>query len=402
MTLLTYDSWGSYNRIIYPPDADCTSYAVCYSWDLDGDGKVADVTEYDLDGTGDADVDDPHSSISQVDFVPRRHQRPRRPARRRRPPIGLTSVATFDPLAGRVSLTHRRQRQHINYTYDSLGRIASISSPRPEDTDPLVTFEYRPSDAATATPSPGTSTSSTPATRSTPTRSSTASDGRRRPSATPASSKAPASRRSSAARSAAPSSSTPSAGSSSSTTRPRTPRPAPTTYDTAGAAVAPQVRRSTSATGRRRSPNRATGRRSSPTAPARSSPGARLRHDQRAAPEPAGDDDVHRRPRGRAGDRRQAARPAAGAAHDVRPRRHGPDAHGTDTAGNSTHVRYDLAGRRARPPRPTAAVEYGFDPEGKLVIEDDAEPAGRRQGDHLRLRLRPADGDRLPRRHART
>ena len=68
------------------------------------------------------------------------------------------------------------------------------------------------------------------------------------------------------------------------------------------------------------------------------------------------------------GERRQAARPARRAAHHVRARRHGPDAPMTDTAGNSSTYEYDLLGRRVATTTPDGGeVEYGFDPEGKLV-----------------------------------
>ena len=47
-TELTYDEWGSYDRIVYPAGPDDMRYAVHYEWDDDGHGKIAQVTEYDL------------------------------------------------------------------------------------------------------------------------------------------------------------------------------------------------------------------------------------------------------------------------------------------------------------------------------------------------------------------
>ena len=56
---------------------------------------------------------------------------------------GLVSSATFDPLTGRVSTRTDANNNMTTYTYDSLARIKSISSPRPGDPD-LVTYEYAP------------------------------------------------------------------------------------------------------------------------------------------------------------------------------------------------------------------------------------------------------------------
>ena len=47
-TELTYDAWGSYDRIVYPVGPNGRRYAVQYVWDLDGHAKIAQVTEYDL------------------------------------------------------------------------------------------------------------------------------------------------------------------------------------------------------------------------------------------------------------------------------------------------------------------------------------------------------------------
>jgi RHS repeat-associated protein len=146
VTLLTYDSWGSYNRIIYPPDENCISYAVWYRYDGDGAGKVADVTDFDLDGSQDADVTDPElDGLSQVEVFLEGTNVPDDLLDDDDLRIGLRSTAEFDPLAGRVSKRTDANGNSIDYTYDSLRRLASISSPRPQDTDPLVTFEYRPS-----------------------------------------------------------------------------------------------------------------------------------------------------------------------------------------------------------------------------------------------------------------
>ena len=98
VTQLTYDSWGSYNRIIYPPNRNCLSTSVRYIYDSDGQGKVSSVTEFDLrpdqveaflDGT-----DVSSEVLTDPDVA-----------------TGLTSVATFDPLVRSSRQAHRCQRQ---------------------------------------------------------------------------------------------------------------------------------------------------------------------------------------------------------------------------------------------------------------------------------------------------
>jgi RHS repeat-associated protein len=173
-TELTYDEWGSYDRIVYPADADDLRYAVHYEWDDDGHGKIAQVTEYDLydipDNSCDLEnyiekaednivgnevvlpddvcdavdvfmLDDPSSLEDLSRFAPASAY----------PPFdlgdtlkGTMSSATFDPLNGRVASRTDANDNTIDYEYDSLARIKTISSPRPEDTDPLVSFTYQP------------------------------------------------------------------------------------------------------------------------------------------------------------------------------------------------------------------------------------------------------------------
>lgn len=127
-TELTYDEWGSYDRIVYPTSEDGTRYAVRYVYDASRHSNIASVTEYDLGpnsvGTFLAD-----GSIV-ADGVE-----------------GLTSTATFDGLAGRVASRTDANHNTTRYTYDSLARIRSISSPRPEDVNPLITYDYAPSAA---------------------------------------------------------------------------------------------------------------------------------------------------------------------------------------------------------------------------------------------------------------
>ena len=124
VTDLTYDAWGSYDRIVYPLGGNGRRYAVQYVWDPDGHSNIAQVTEYDLDPSA---VDNFLGDGLQPGDVYTE---------------GLTSSATFDPLTNRVASRTDANGTVIRYTYDPLGRTASISSPLLPDTQPLVTFEY--------------------------------------------------------------------------------------------------------------------------------------------------------------------------------------------------------------------------------------------------------------------
>jgi RHS repeat-associated protein len=156
-TELAYDEWGSYNRIVYPteepsndrgqpaldlvpvtdecivssikPDAEASRYAVSYVYDEKRHSDIESVTEYQLgpdsvqgflcDGTLFADGVE-----------------------------GLTSTATFNGPAGRVASRTDVNDNTISYTYDSLARIKTISSPRLDDgTASLITYEYHPTAA---------------------------------------------------------------------------------------------------------------------------------------------------------------------------------------------------------------------------------------------------------------
>jgi hypothetical protein len=58
-TRLLYDQWGSYNRIVMPPDADGNRYAVRYVYDDANHANVSTVTDYELQGSGDPEGTDP-------------------------------------------------------------------------------------------------------------------------------------------------------------------------------------------------------------------------------------------------------------------------------------------------------------------------------------------------------
>src|SRR5262249_61325381 len=55
---------------------------------------------------------------------------------------GLSSTATCDPLSGRVATTTDPNGLVTRYTYDPLGRIKSVSSPRDPSDPALVTYSY--------------------------------------------------------------------------------------------------------------------------------------------------------------------------------------------------------------------------------------------------------------------
>ncbi|MDQ1495831.1 MAG: hypothetical protein QOG69_2314, partial [Actinomycetota bacterium] len=123
-TELTYDAWGSYDRIVYPVGQNGRRYSVQYVWDDDGHANIADVTEYDLSP---AAVDDfLGDGLTGTDVYTQ----------------GLHSSATFDPLSGRVATRTDANLNTTTYTYDALGRIKSSSSPRVTDPQPLISYQY--------------------------------------------------------------------------------------------------------------------------------------------------------------------------------------------------------------------------------------------------------------------
>jgi RHS repeat-associated protein len=133
VTELNYDEWGSYDRIIYPAGTDGRRYAVQYEYDDDRHSDIAIVREFDLDDTSVFNFLDLEAGNPVVNYVQK----------------GLESSATFDPLTGRVLTRTDANNNVTTYTYDSLARIKSISSPRPGDPD-LVTYEYAPTAAGYA------------------------------------------------------------------------------------------------------------------------------------------------------------------------------------------------------------------------------------------------------------
>ncbi|MCP4376494.1 MAG: hypothetical protein GY794_10020 [bacterium] len=133
VTELNYDEWGSYDRIVYPAGADGRRYAVQYEYDDDRHSDIAIVREFDLNNASAVDFLALQAGDPVVNYVQK----------------GLESSATFDPLTGRVLTRTDANNNETRYSYDSLARIKSISSPRPGDPD-LVTYEYAPTAAGYA------------------------------------------------------------------------------------------------------------------------------------------------------------------------------------------------------------------------------------------------------------
>jgi len=147
-TELTYDAWGSYDRIVYPVGQNGLRYAVHYVWDLDGHANIADVTEYDLNPNSavvcpdsDPDNDPDVTPLSAVDHFldaglcaldTAGHTYVQ----------GLHSSALFDPITNLVSSRTDANSNTVHYTYDALARLKTVSSPVATDPQPLISYEY--------------------------------------------------------------------------------------------------------------------------------------------------------------------------------------------------------------------------------------------------------------------
>jgi RHS repeat-associated protein len=143
VTQLTYDKYGSYDRIVYPEDANGLHYAVHYVYDEERGADVARITDLSLDDTQVADFLELDSMVkdSVVDWI----------AGLPDESVGITSTATFDPLSGRVAsrtdangntTSPPKPVGHTtHYTYDPLGRTQKITFPD----GGWVSFDYAPS-----------------------------------------------------------------------------------------------------------------------------------------------------------------------------------------------------------------------------------------------------------------
>ncbi|GAB3051208.1 hypothetical protein GCM10027053_08200 [Intrasporangium mesophilum] len=134
-TLLTYDSWGSYDRIVMPPDADGNRYAVKYVYDDKNHANVADVTDFELQGSGDPDGTDPADTARDFiedDVLPTGNAR------------GNESSAVFDGPTGRVASRTDANGNTTTYTYDAFSRVKTVTSPD----NGVATYDYHPDDAS--------------------------------------------------------------------------------------------------------------------------------------------------------------------------------------------------------------------------------------------------------------
>lgn len=121
-TRLAYDAWGSYDRIVYPKGDDDLSYAVQYVRDEQRHTDVATVTDYELsDAEAEDFVGDQEMTID--------------PAH-----VGLTSVATFDPLSGQIATRTDANGDQTSYDHDALGRLTKTTMPDGGS----VSYEYHP------------------------------------------------------------------------------------------------------------------------------------------------------------------------------------------------------------------------------------------------------------------
>ncbi|GAA1060582.1 SpvB/TcaC N-terminal domain-containing protein [Agromyces bracchium] len=127
ITELQYDPWGSYDRIVNPEDANGIRYAVEYVWDEDRHSDIAQTTEFDF--TDDEaqvflDYEDDTTPVAERE--------------------GLTSTATFDPIAGKVRTRTDGGGLVTGYAYDSLARLIRIDNPKACG---VVEFTYAPNAA---------------------------------------------------------------------------------------------------------------------------------------------------------------------------------------------------------------------------------------------------------------
>jgi RHS repeat-associated protein len=105
VTNLFFDAYGSYNRIEYPANASGQRFTVDYVFDADRNTDVVQVT-------------DSH---------------------------GLTAMATYDWSTGLPASRTDANGHTTTYTYDPLGRVASITGPYEQGTgNATVSFEYFP------------------------------------------------------------------------------------------------------------------------------------------------------------------------------------------------------------------------------------------------------------------
>lgn len=105
LTELTFDAWGNYNHIVYPPNETGQRYTVDYVYDSDRHSDIASVTDS----------------------------------------YGLQGKATYDGTNGQVASQTDANGELTSYTYDTYGRLASITGPYEQGSgNASVSFEYFP------------------------------------------------------------------------------------------------------------------------------------------------------------------------------------------------------------------------------------------------------------------
>lgn len=133
-TRMAYDAYGSYDRIVLPPDADGERYAVHYLYDDVNHANVAETTDHQLLGSGDPAGTDPADLVRPYIGA---DVRPTGDA------VGNTSKALFDGPTGRVKTRIDANGNETHYTYDAYSRLRTVTSPD----GGVATFDYYPSDA---------------------------------------------------------------------------------------------------------------------------------------------------------------------------------------------------------------------------------------------------------------
>lgn len=197
ITQLAYDDWGSYNRIVYPPDNQGKSYAVFYTYDQKRQADVAQVTDLSLDedqidpflttiGALDSSVDGTQTTLTvnedtdppnlpfpiwvggekmqvtdrvatatadQYTYTVQRGTSTNAPydagsnvflSASDPSVLGITSSATFDGPTGRVSSRTDANGNVTQYLYDALSRQKKITYPDGGTVD----FEYAPTNSS--------------------------------------------------------------------------------------------------------------------------------------------------------------------------------------------------------------------------------------------------------------
>jgi RHS repeat-associated protein len=132
VTLLSYDAWGSYNHIAYPPNAAGQSYTVDYVYDDVNHANVGLVA----DSHGPAQTDPGQPALQCGSAAS---------------PVKGCAYSTFDGRTGRIASRIDVNGQTTTYTYDAAGRLASITSPKEQGTGhATVTYAYNPTAPAYA------------------------------------------------------------------------------------------------------------------------------------------------------------------------------------------------------------------------------------------------------------